>query len=220
MAEAARELGLEYLGIADHSKSSFQANGLDATRLLAQQKEIAALNEQLDGELTLLAGTECDILKDGSLDFPDEVLAGLDYVVASVHSSFTLGEAAMTKRLIRAMENPYVTMLGHMTGRILLSREPYAVDIPAVLEAAAATGTIIELNASPWRLDLDWRWWPLAKEKGVLCSINPDAHSVAGLRDLFFGVALARKGWLTRREVVNCLRLAEIRPVLARKRGG
>jgi DNA polymerase (family 10) len=218
MAEAAIELGLEYLGIADHSKSSFQAHGLDAERLLAQREEIAALNQTLQGSLTVFSGTECDILKDGTLDFPDEILAQLDYVVASVHSSFNLDEATMTKRLIRAMENPYVTMLGHLTGRLLLARDSYAVDIPAVLEAAAATQTVIELNASPWRLELDWRWWPLAKEKGVLCSINPDAHSVNGLQDLYFGVGIARKGWLTRRDVINCLRLPEIKKFLRRKK--
>jgi DNA polymerase (family 10) len=217
MAEAARELGLEYLGIADHSKASFQAHGLDEKRLLAQIEEIRELNERLDG-ITLLAGTECDILKDGSLDFSDEILSQLDYVVASVHSSFQLSETAMTARIIRAISNPYVTMLGHMTGRLLLSREPYQLDIPAVLDAAASTGTIVELNANPRRLDLDWRWWPLAKEKGVKCAINTDAHSTQGLQDLFFGVGIARKGWLTREDVINCLPLARVREVLSAKR--
>jgi DNA polymerase (family 10) len=217
MAAAARELGLQYLGIADHSKASFQANGLDAARLAAQCAEIDALNAASPG-FRLFKGTECDILKDGSLDFPDDVLATLDYVVASVHSSFTLGEAEMTARIIRAMENPHVTMLGHPTGRLLLRREPYALNIPAILDAAAATGTIIELNADPHRLDLDWRWWRLAKEKGVRCSINPDAHSVAGLQNLFFGIGAARKGWLTRNDIVNCLPLDKVIPVLAAKR--
>lgn len=219
MAAAAQELGLQYLGIADHSKSSVQANGLDATRLAAQRAEIARLNATFDG-FRLFAGTECDILRDGSLDFPDDVLASLDYVVASVHASFTLGEAEMTARIIRAIENPYVTMLGHPTGRLLTTREPYALDVPAIIEAAAATGTIIELNANPRRLELDWRWWPLAKEKGVRCSINPDAHSVRGLQDLAFGVRLARKGWLTREDVVNCLPLGEVEKALAAKRRG
>lgn len=218
MAGAARELGLEYLGIADHSKSSVQANGLDAARLRRQIAEIAELNRDSDG-FRLFSGTECDILKDGALDFPDELLAELDYVVASVHSSFTLGEAAMTERIIRAITNPHVTMLGHLTGRLLLRREPYAVNIPAVLDAAADTGTWIELNADPHRLDLDWRWWRLAKEKGVKCVINPDAHSTAGLQNLYFGVGSARKGWLTRRDVVNCLPLSKITAQLAAKRG-
>jgi len=218
MAHAARDLGLAYLGIADHSKSSFQARGLDEKRLLDQIADIKKLNERLAGELTIFSGTECDILKDGSLDFPDEILGQLDYVVASVHSSFQLGEAEMTKRLIRAMENPHITMLGHLTGRLLLSREPYQVNIPAVLEAAAATGTIIELNANPRRLDMDWRWWPAAKAKGVRCAINPDAHSTRGLQDLYFGVGIARKGWLTRDDVINCLETEDVRRVLNEKK--
>lgn len=215
MAAAARELGLEYLGIADHSKASFQAHGLDDKRLALQ---VARIRELSDDSLHLFAGTECDILKDGTLDFPDDVLASLDYVVASVHSSFTLSESEMTKRLIRAISNPYVTMLGHLTGRLLLTREPYRVNIPAVIEAAADTGTIIELNANPRRLDMDWRWWPLAKEKGVKCSINPDAHTTAGLQDLIFGIGTARKGWLTKNDIINTLPLARIEPVLAAKR--
>jgi DNA polymerase (family 10) len=219
MAAAAQELGLGYLGIADHSKSSFQANGLDANRLLDQVREIGRLNTGFDG-FRLFAGVECDILKDGSLDYPDEVLAQLDYVVASVHGSFNLPEAEMTARVIRAIENTYVTMLGHLTGRLLLKRDPYQIDIPAVIEAAAATGTVIELNANPWRLDMDWRWWKLAKEKGVKCAINPDAHSARGLQDLYFGVRAARKGWLERGDVINCLPLGKVEAALARKRGG
>lgn len=217
MVAAAKELGLEYLGIADHSKASFQANGLDETRLAAQVARIAELNAA-DSDFRIFAGTECDILKDGTLDFSDEVLATLDYVVASVHSSFTMPEAEMTKRIIRAMENPHVTMLGHLTGRLLLSREPYQVNIPAILDAAAATGTIIELNANPRRLDLDWRWWPIAKEKGVKCAINPDAHSTAGLQDIIFGIGIARKGGLTKNDVINTLPLSRIESVLKAKR--
>lgn len=219
MADAAMELGLEYLGIADHSKGSVQANGLNAKRLNEQRARIAELNAGFDG-FRLFAGTECDILKDGSLDFPDDVLASVDYVVASIHASFTLSEAEMTKRIIRALENPYVTMLGHLTGRLLTTRDAYKVDVPAVIEAAAATGTIIELNANPRRLEMDWRWWPLAKEKGVKCSINPDAHSARGLQDLAFGVRIARKGWLTREDVVNCLPAGKIGDVLSAKRVG
>ncbi len=218
MAEAARELGFQYLGIADHSKASFQANGLDAGRLLAQVAEIRALNAELAPDFRLFAGTECDILKDGSLDFPDEILAQLDYVVASVHASFTLPEAEQTRRLVRAMGNPHVTMLGHATGRLLLTRPGYAVDLAAIIEAAAATGTIIELNASPRRLDLDWRWWHRARDAGVRCAINPDAHRTAGFQDLWFGVAAARKGWLRREDVVNCLPLGEVETALGAKR--
>jgi len=219
MAATAIDLGFEYLGIADHSKASFQANGLDAARLKKQITEIKALNKDFDG-FRLFSGTECDILKDGELDFSDSVLDQLDYVVASVHSSFTLGEAEMTKRLIRAMENPHVTMLGHMTGRLLLKREPYAVNIPAVIDAAAETGTFIELNADPHRLDMDWRWWRLAKEKGVKCVVNPDAHSTEGLQNLYFGIGAARKGWLTKSDVVNCLPLKKVISALEAKRKG
>jgi DNA polymerase (family 10) len=218
MADAAQELGLQYLGIADHSKSSFQAHGLEADRLLGQIAEIREMNKQWEGHFKLFAGVECDILKDGSLDFPNEILSRLDYVVASVHNAFSLPEAEMTARIIRAISNPYVTFLGHLTGRLLLSREGYQVNVPAVIEAAAETGTVIELNANPRRLDMDWRWWPLAKEKGVRCVINPDAHTTGTLQFLYFGVGTARKGWLTREDVVNCLPLGKIETELARKR--
>lgn len=217
MAEAAAELGLEYLGIADHSKSSVQAHGLHEKELLMQIQEIAIWN-QSGKDIHLFAGTECDILREGDLDFSNEILSQLDYVVASVHSSFTLGEKAMTDRVIRAMENPYVTMIGHLTGRLLFSREPYAINIPAVLEAAAATKTFIELNANPYRLDLDWRWWRQATEKGVRCVINPDAHSVSGLQHLRFGVDIARKGGLTKEDVVNTFSLKKMYNILKIKR--
>jgi DNA polymerase (family 10) len=159
-----------------------------------------------------------DIHKDGTLDFDDEILAQLDYTVASVHNVFNLSEAEMTKRIIRAMENKHVTMLGHVTGRLLLMRDGYAVDHAAIIEAAAATGTIIEINANPRRLDMDWRWWPLAKSKGVKCAINPDAHHTSQLQFLKFGVGIARKGWLTRHDVVNTLPLGKIEAVLGAKR--
>jgi len=217
MAAAAQELGLQYLGIADHSRSSIQARGLDEARLRVQLAMIRKLNESFEN-FRLFAGVECDILRDGSLDFPDAVLAELDYVVASVHSAFTLSEAEMTKRVIRALQNPHVAMLAHPTGRLLLKRDRYAIDIPAVIEAAAETGTWIEINAAPKRLDLDWRWWPLAKEKGVKCVINPDAHGVERLQELWFGVGVARKGWLTRADVVNCLPLGKIQDALEEKR--
>lgn len=217
MAAAAEELGLQYLGIADHSRSSIQAHGLDEERLRAQGAEIRRLNDKRDN-FRVFAGVECDILRDGSLDFPDEILAELDYVVASIHSAFNLAEAEMTQRIIKAISNPYVTILAHPTGRLLLKREPYAVDIPAVIEAAAETGTWIEINAAPKRLDLDWRWWPLAKQKGVKCVINPDAHRVDRLQELAFGVGVARKGWLTKADVMNCLPLGKIETELRRKR--
>jgi DNA polymerase (family 10) len=217
MAEAAQELGLEYLGIADHSRSSIQAHGIDEAKLRSQITAIRRLNKELRG-FRLFAGVECDIRRDGSLDFPDEVLSELDYVIASVHSVFNLGEADMTRRVIRAIENPFVTVLAHPTGRLLLKRDPYQIDIPKILDAAARTGTWIELNAAPKRLDLDWRWWPLAKQKGVKCVINPDAHRTERLRDLWFGIGIARKGWLTKDDVMNCLPLAKIEKALKRKR--
>ena len=217
MAAAAQELGLEYLGIAEHSKSSIQAHGIDAEKLKAQGAAIRKLNKKFDG-FRIFAGVECDIMRDGKLDFDDEILAELDFVVASVHSVFNLSEVEMTKRVIRAMENRFVTVLAHPTGRLLLKREPYSIDIPAVIDAAAATGTWIEINAAPKRLDLDWRWWPLAKEKGVKCVINPDAHRTERLQDLWFGVGIARKGWLTKADVVNCLPLGKIEAALDAKR--
>jgi len=217
MAQAAQELGLEYLGIADHSRSSVQAHGIDSAKLHAQVASIRKLNKQFDG-FRLFAGIECDILRDGKLDFEDEVLAELDFAVASVHSVFYLSEVEMTKRVIRAIENPFITILAHPTGRLLLKRDPYVLDVPAVIDAAAATGTWIELNAAPKRLDLDWRWWPLAKEKGVKCVINPDAHRTERLQDLWFGVGIARKGWLTKADVINCLPLKKIEEALKQKR--
>jgi len=209
MANAAMDLGLEYLGIADHSKSSFQANGLYTDRLLKQVAEIRKLNKQWDG-FQILAGSEVDILKDGSLDFDDSILSQLDYVVASVHNAFTLDEASMTKRIISAMENPHVTMIGHLTGRILLRRQSYAVNIEKIIDCAVETGTIIELNANYYRLDMDWRWWKHARDKGVKCAINPDAHHVDHLQFLHYGILQARKGWLRKSDVINTLSLAEI----------
>jgi len=214
MAAAARDHGLQYLGIADHSKSSFQANGLDEERLEKQIDEITALNRDFT-DFALLSGSEVDILKDGSLDFKDDLLARLDYCVASVHNSFTLPEKEMTARLVKAMENEHVTMLGHLTGRLLLKRDPYAVDIEKIIDCAAETGTIIELNCNPWRLDMDWRWWHRARDKGVLTSLNPDAHGIEQLQFLAYGARLARKGWLRRDDVLNTRSLEEIRDWLA-----
>jgi len=213
MADEAMELGLQYLGIADHSKASFQANGLDETRLLDQIIAIARLNAGYEN-FRIFSGIEVDIHKDGSLDFSDEMLAQLDYCVASVHASFTLSEEEMTRRICRAMENEHVTMLGHVTGRLLLKREAYAVNQAMIIDCAAETRTIIELNCNPMRLDMDWRWWKRARDKGVLCSINPDAHSTMGLHHLGLGVRLARKGWLRREDVFNTRPLADIEAFL------
>ncbi len=218
MAGAAEALGWAYLGIADHSKSSRQANGLGEERLSRQVAEIKALNSSRRFKTRVFTGTECDILPDGSLDFEDSVLAGLDYVVASVHSSFGQDEAVMTSRMIRAIENPHVAMLGHLSGRLLLRREPYRVDAGKVIDAAIANGVVVELNANPYRLDMDWRLWRRAADRGLMCSINPDAHDTAGLEYVRAGVNAARKGWLTRENVLNTLTLREIDDWMAKKR--
>jgi DNA polymerase (family 10) len=221
IAKAMSELGLAYWGVTDHSKSSFQANGLDVARVRQQLKEIAAINAQLAKEGTgfrLLTGTEVDILKDGKLDFPDDLLAELDVVIASIHQSFSQTEAETTKRLIGAAQNPYVHILGHLTGRLLLEREPCKVDQRAVIDACAETGTWIELNAHPRRFDMDWRLWPYAKSKGVKCAINCDAHRLEHAGFLRLGAGIARKGWLTKEDVVNTLPLDKLRKELGRKR--
>lgn len=212
IADFMDDLGLEYWAITDHSKASFQANGLDAKRLREQVKEIGRLNEKMASEgrgFRLLTGTEVDILKE-KLDFDDDVLAELDVVVASLHVPSS-SEAENTKRLIRATENPYVHMLGHLTGRLLLEREPYPVNVQAVIDACAATGTWLELNCNPYRLDLDWRHWPYAKERGVKCAINPDAHRNSHAGFLRLGAGVARKGWLEKRDVVNALPWTELK---------
>lgn len=214
MVKGAEVLGWEYLGIADHSKGSFQANGLNEERLIQQIEEIKQLNEIKKYKVHVFSGIECDILKDGSLDFDDEILKKLDYVVASIHSSFGMSEEDMTKRIIKAIENPYVTLLGHLTGRLLLKREGYAVNVLKVIDAAIANGVIMELNANPQRLDMDWRYWHKAREKGLLCSINPDAHSVAGLNFYIAGVNVARKGWLRKEDVINTKGLQEVKKYL------
>lgn len=211
MVAAAEGKGWEYLGIADHSKASFQAHGLDEGRLLEQIQAIKALNDSGKYRCHVFCGSEVDILKDGSLDFGDDILRQLDYVVASVHNAFSLSEEAMTARIIKALENPYVTMLGHPTGRLLLRREGYPVNLGKVVDAAIANGKIIELNANPWRLDMDWRYWRKAAERGLLCAINPDAHRVEGLDHMEAGVNIARKGWLTPEMILNCRPLEDVR---------
>ena len=203
MATAAQARGMQYLGIADHSRSAAYAGGLSIERVREQWEAIDALNKQLGGKFHLFKGTECDILADGSLDYPDDVLEGFDYVVASVHSNFNLPREDMTKRLVRAVSNPRVTMLGHPTGRLLLARDGYHLDLDAVIDAAAASGTMIEINANPHRLDLDATHCRRARQKGVMIVINPDAHSVGGLDDLEYGVSVARRGWLSKDDVWN-----------------
>lgn len=213
------ELGLEYWAITDHSRASFQANGLDPQRLREQLKAIKQLNEKLadqGSDFRLLTGTEVDILKD-KLDFDDDLLSELEVVVASLHVPAN-NEAENTKRLIRAAENKFVHMLGHLSGRLLLERESYPVNQEAVIEACAETGTWLELNCNPYRFDLDWRLWPYAKSKGVKCVINPDAHRNEHAGYLRLGVGIARKGWLTKADVINTLPLEKLRKVLKRKR--
>jgi DNA polymerase (family 10) len=210
MTAAAGALGWEYLGIADHSKASFQANGLDEARLRRQIAEIHALNASKRFKTHVFSGVECDILADGRLDLDDATLALLDYVVVSVHNAFAQDEATMTARIIRAIEHPAATMLGHATGRLLLRRESYNVDLARVIDAAIEHGVIIELNASPWRLDLDWRQWRKAADRGLLCAINPDAHDTAGLQHVAAGVNSARKGGLTGEQVLTTWPLARV----------
>jgi DNA polymerase (family 10) len=213
------ELGCAYWAITDHSRASFQANGLDAARVRQQLKAIDAVNRRLadDGsDFRLLAGSEVDILKD-RLDFNDALLAELEVVVASLHVAGS-DEADNTKRLIRAAENPFVHMLGHLTGRLLLERQPYPVNQHAVIDACAATGTWIELNSNPYRFDMDWRLWQYAKAKGVKCVINCDAHRLEHAGFLRLGAGLARKGWLTQADVINTLPLEKLRKELAKKR--
>ncbi|MFO7311107.1 MAG: DNA polymerase/3'-5' exonuclease PolX [Bacillota bacterium] len=210
MALAARERGYEYIAITDHSPSLSVARGLDPSRLEEQLEEIARLNRRLDG-IRILTGCEVDILRDGSLDLPDEILARLDVVVASVHSAMNLDEAEMTERIVAAMRNPHVDIIGHPTGRILGRREPYAVDMERIIAVAAETGTCLEINASPDRMDLKdvhARW---ARERGVMIVINTDAHSTDGLDQMAYGVTVARRAWLGKADVLNCLSWPELK---------
>src|SRR6266511_1360271 len=221
VAAHAHNLGCAYWAITDHSKSSFVANGLDPKRLRDQLDAIKKINQQFAEEgndFRLLTGSEVDILADGKLDFPDDLLAELDVVVASIHQGFSQNETETTKRLIRVAENPYVHILGHLTGRLLLEREPYKVNQQAVIDACAETGTWIELNANPYRFDLDWRLWPYAKSKGVKCAINCDAHRNEQAGFLRLGAHIARKGWLEKSDVINTLPLKELMKALKVKR--
>ncbi|RZK38992.1 MAG: DNA polymerase/3'-5' exonuclease PolX [Pedobacter sp.] len=202
-------LNLQYFGICDHSKSAFYAKGLEIERVFAQHREIDALNAKLT-PFKIFKGIESDILSDGSLDYPDEVLKTFDFVVASIHSPLRMDEEKATTRLIRAIENPYTTILGHPTGRLLLSRAGYPIDYKKVIDACSENGVVIEINANPLRLDLDWRWHRYALEKGVLLSINPDAHRREGLYDMHFGVLVARKGGLTAKQNLNSFSVDQI----------
>jgi DNA polymerase (family 10) len=213
MTEAAQKLGWEYIGISDHSKSSYQANGMTEERLLTQVDAIRKSNQKLKN-FQVFSGIECDILKDGSLDFSDEILKQLDFVIISAHRYFKMDKDDMTQRFIRAIENPYTTIIGHLTGRILRYRDPYQLDIPKIIDACISNEKIMELNAYPNRLDMDWRYWIKAKEKGLKCCINPDAHSTKGLENCKFGINMARKGWLDKYDVINTLSLKEMKSFL------
>ncbi|HZU02665.1 MAG TPA: DNA polymerase/3'-5' exonuclease PolX [Ktedonobacteraceae bacterium] len=205
MAEACIARGFVYLGITDHSKAAAYAGGLTEERLHQQAEEIDRLNEEFAGRLYILKGTECDILRDGTLDFDDEVLARLDFVVASIHSNFNLTSQEQTQRMLRAISHPYVDIIGHPTGRILLGRAGYTLDMEAVIDAAAAHNVCIEVNANPARLDLDWRLLHKARDKGIKIPLNPDAHTLAGLDDMRYGIGVARKGWLRAKDVLNTM---------------
>jgi DNA polymerase (family 10) len=217
MAKAAEELGYEYLGIGDHSKSAAYARGLDEKRLEKQCREIDAFNMKSKG-IRILKGSEVDILKNGSLDFAEGVLAELEYAVASVHSQMNLDEKEMTKRLIRAIESPGITFLGHLTGRLLLRREPFPLNVAKVLDATAENGKWIEINANPHRLDLDWRACFDARDRGILLCINPDAHSAQGIADNRFGIDVARRGGLSKEDVANTRPLKEFLSLLKKTR--
>lgn len=210
MAQAAAARGWRYLGIADHSINAGYAGGLTVDEVRRQHEEIDAWNASRGGEVRVFKGVEADILRDGRLDYDDEVLSTFDYVIGSVHSRFRMSEADMTARITAAVRNPHLSILGHATGRLLLTREPYPLDVGAVIRAAAESGAAIEINGDPHRMDMDWRYWRSAKRRGLRCAINPDAHSVAGIGAVVYGVAMARKGWLEPEDVINTWELERV----------
>jgi DNA polymerase (family X) len=217
MATAAKKSGFEYIGITDHSKAAFYANGLKEDRLLAQWAEIEELSRQL-APFRIFKGIESDILTDGSLDYADEMLQQFDFIIASIHSNLRMDKEKATTRLIRAIENPYCTILGHPTGRLLLAREGYPIDHTKIIDACAANGVAIELNANPYRLDIDWTHIPYAMQRGVKIAINPDAHSQQGMMDIRYGIFAARKGGLTAEMCLNNLDLAGFEEYLSKKK--
>jgi len=218
MAEACIVRGLTYLGLTDHSKTAAYAGGLNEEDLRRQHEEIDLLNKEFAGRIHILKGIECDILRDGSMDFADNVLATLDFVVASIHSLFDLSPEEQTQPMLRAISNPYVDIIGHPTGRILLGREGYVLDLDAVIDAAAEHGVCIEINAHPSRLDLDWRYVHRARDRGIKIPIDPDAHVIRGLDDMRFGVGIARKGWLRASDVLNTMTTGDLLSFLKNRR--
>jgi DNA polymerase (family 10) len=210
MAEACMTRGYSYLGLTDHSKAAAYAGGLTEDDLRRQWDEIDQLNEEFGERFHILKGSECDILRDGSLDYKDELLAQLDFVVASIHSIFNLPPEEQTQRMVHAIANPYVNIVGHPTGRILLGRAGYTLDMEAVIEAAAEHGVCIEINADPSRLDLDWRLVRKARDKGIKIPLGPDAHTLAGIDNMRYGIEVARKGWLRASDVPNTFELQDV----------
>jgi DNA polymerase (family 10) len=219
LINAATQRGWNFLGLSDHSQTAFYAGGLKPPDLDRQKQDVEARRRE-HPNFSLFWGVESDILSDGSLDYPDDILQGFDFVIASIHSQFNLQKEAMSERILKAMATPFCTMLGHISGRLLLAREPYAFDLEAILKFAGAQQVILEINASPYRLDLDWRWLRRAKELGILISINPDAHSLEGLDDVNYGVMTARKGWLAPEDILNTYPPAEVAQILRRRRAG
>jgi DNA polymerase (family X) len=217
IVEAAKKIGLTYVGISDHSKTAAYAGGLKVDTLREQWDEIDSLNEK-SRDFYVFKGIESDILPDGSLDYDQDILEGFEFVVGSIHSGFTMKRADIERRIMRAMENPFMTMLGHPTGRLLLARDGYDVDMKNIIEMAAKHHVILELNASPYRLDIDWRYMKLAKQRGVMVAINPDAHSTVGLSDLFYGIGTARKGWQEKSDVLNTRTADEVKNIFKRMR--
>jgi len=216
LVQEAKKLGWQFIGISDHSVSAAYAGGLKAAEIKSQHREIDRLNAKFS-PFKIYKGIESDIRQDGSLDYPDKVLASFDFVISSVHSKFTMSEKKMTARIIKAIKNKRTTILGHPTGRLLLSREPYPVNIKDVIKAAGDYGTVIELNSHPYRLDIDWREMPYAKSAGVRIIICPDAHNPQGLHDFQYGVWIARKGWMEKDDVLNCLSIRSLDSFLASK---
>ena len=217
--EEARKRGWEYIGVSDHSRSAYYAGGLSEESIRIQQQEIDELNQTLY-DVRIFKGIESDILPDGSLDYREETLKGFDFVIASIHSQFGMSSKQMTRRIIRAMSHPLTRMLGHPTGRLLLAREGYRVDMDAIIDAAAKYDVIIELNANPLRLDIDWRFIKQAVKSGVMISINPDAHNLTNLDYIELGGGIARKGWCTAEDVLNTQTAEEVERIFQKELRG
>lgn len=218
LAQAAMARGWSYLGISDHSRSALNAHGMTADAVQQQHDEIDAVNASLAGQFRVLKGVEADVLPCGTVDFGAPLLDRFDYVIASVHTRFGMNATQMTDRVLKAMDDPHVTIIGHPTGRLLLTREPYAIDLPTILARAAQLGVAVELNADPHRLDMDWRWCRAARDAGVQVELGPDAHSIAGLDHVALGISMARKGWLRSSDVLNTRTADEVLAFARRRR--